>query len=174
MANSLQNQVSLFFTKAPILFPLIGLFHIGLLLYLSFLWVDTAVAPIYWVRPLIMGLYMVFWIGACYLKKKMANGYLILTIIMVVFYYFFPSDSNHLDSEGFWNTLYHAAVRGHRIFGDILLEPLPVNILFSFVLLLYYRKMGTDPQALKAELKEKAQFLKEQATNDEAKDSNKK
>jgi len=29
----------------------------------------------------------------------------------------------------------------HRAIGDILLDPLPVNILFSFIILLYYRRM---------------------------------
>lgn len=137
-----------FFTTAPVIFSLIALFHIGLLLYVCITWFDPGVSYWFWLRPVVMALYTWFWIGACYLKKRQATAYLILTIIMVTFYYFGPTGGNNLDGQSIFKDVYDQLVLLHRAVADILLDPLPANILFSFIILLYYRRMKPGHEKL--------------------------
>ncbi|HET8572427.1 MAG TPA: hypothetical protein VFL76_01025 [Edaphocola sp.] len=130
-----------FFSTAPVIFPLIALFHIGLLLYICITWFDPGVSWWFWLRPVVMALYTWFWIGACYLRKRGATAYLVLTIVMVSFYYFGPTGGNNLDGQSIFREAYNQLVLLHRAVADILLDPLPANILFSFIILLYYRRM---------------------------------
>lgn len=141
--------VKKFFTTAPVIFPLIALFHIGLLLYVCFTWFTPGVSWWFWLRPVVLALYTWFWIGACYLRKREATAYLILTIIMVTFYYFGPGGGNNLDGQSIFGDAYNQLVLLHRSVADILLDPLPANILFSFIILLYYRRM--KPKHVKSE-----------------------
>jgi len=133
--------VKKFFTTAPIIFPLIALFHLALLGYVCVTWFDPGVSYWFWLRPVVLVLYTWFWIGACYLKKREATAYLVFTIIMVTFYYFGPTGGNNLDSQSIFADTYNQLVLLHRSVADILLDPLPANILFSFIILLYYRRM---------------------------------
>lgn len=135
-----------YFTTAPIIFPLIGLFHIFLFFYEGVLWLDPHVGLMYWCRPVILLAYTVSWIGACFLRKKYATTYLILTILTVSFYYLCPSTINNLDGQGFFQDIFYQIVLLHRAVGDVLLDPLPANILFSFIILLYYRRMLPQSQ----------------------------
>lgn len=133
--------VKKFFTTAPIIFPLVALFHLGLLAYDCSTWFDPGVSYWFWLRPVVMAFYTWLWIGACYLKKREATAYLIFTIIMVTFYYFGPTGGNNLDGQSIFGDTYNQLVLLHRSVADILLDPLPANILFSFIILLYYRRM---------------------------------
>lgn len=139
--QSFMSVLKKYFTTAPVIFPLIGLFHLGLLAYESVMWLDADVSFLYWFRPVLLAAYTLCWLGACFLRKRYATAYLILTIITVSFHYFCPSSVNNFDGQGFWQMAYIKIVLLHGAISDILLVPLPVNILFSFIVLLYYRRM---------------------------------
>lgn len=140
--------VKRYFTTAPIIFPLIGLFHIGIFIYQSISWVGAPVGFMYQLRPVVLAAYTVAWIGACFLRKKYATTYLVLTIILVSFYYLFPE--KHIYNSDWQNIFQYLLVQVahlHDAVSDILLYPLPANILFSFIILFYYRRM--QPQRRK-------------------------
>lgn len=144
------SLVKKFFTTAPVIFPLIALFHIGLLLYFCLTWFDPGVSFWFWLQPVILALYTWFWLGACYLKKRRATAYLILTIVMVTFFYFGPSGGDNLDGQSIFGDAYNQLVLLHRSVADVLIDPLPANILFSFIILLYYRRMQPTQTKLNA------------------------
>jgi hypothetical protein len=132
------NFLKRFFTTAPIIFPLIALFHIGLTAYEAVNYIgDTSVSYYYWLRPMVLALYTLFWLGCCYRKKWGGLGYLLLTIANVAFYFFGPDSLLNIDSASWINQL----IVLRRAIGDLLFVPLPANILFSFIILFYYQKM---------------------------------
>lgn len=113
-----------YFTRMPIVFPMVGLFLLGLAGFEAWNYLgDNEVSHIYWLRPIVMFLYFLFWSGVCFGFKKAGLAFLVLTMVNVAFHLFGP------------DTLLKRAV------SDILFIPLPVNIVFSFLLLFYYRKL---------------------------------
>jgi len=119
-----------FFTTAPLVFPLIALFHIVLTVSEAFNYFgDTSVYLLYSLRPVVLLLYTVFWIGCCYLKQWAALGYLFLTMANLSLYYFCP------------DCILKDAI------GDLLFIPIPVNILFCFLILFYYKRMQGPKEA---------------------------
>lgn len=113
-----------YFTRMPIVFPLVGLFLLAMAAFEAWNYLgDNEVSSIYWLRPVIMLLYFLFWAGACFGSKKAGLAFLVLTIANVAFYLFGPDSVPK------------------RALGDILFIPLPVNILFSFLLLFYFRRL---------------------------------
>lgn len=113
-----------FFTTAPIAFPMIALFHIWLTISESVNYIgDTSVFLIFSLRPIVLLLYTIFWIGCCYLKKWAGFGYLFLTMLNVSFYLFAPP------------SILKEAI------GDLLFIPIPVNMLFCFLILYYFKRM---------------------------------
>ena len=119
-----QNILARFFSRLPIFFPLIALFHIGLTIYEAYYWVgDDSVSRLYWLRPAVLLLYVIFWCGACLLKKWAGIGYVILTVVNVAFHLFGPD------------------IMLKRALGDLLFVPIPANLLFSFLLLFYFKRM---------------------------------
>lgn len=122
MSDSL---VSRYFKSLPVVFPLIGLFHLVMTVFEAYYYVgDNSIHGIYWFRPLILLVYLVFWIGICLKKKWMAIGYLVLTMGNVAF---------HLFGSGRFLV--------HRALSDILFAPLPLNLVFCFLILFYFRRM---------------------------------
>lgn len=119
-----KNILTRYFTELPIFFPLIGLFLLAMTLFegMSFLG-DSSVGHEYWFRPAVMLLYFIFWSVACLGRKWGAIAFIVLTILNVAFQLFGP--------EMVWK---HAL-------GDLLFLPIPVNLLFSFLLLFYFRKL---------------------------------
>ncbi len=113
-----------FFKAMPVFFPLIALFHLGQTIFETFNYIgDESVAKAYWLRPLVLLLYSVFWIATCFRQRWGGIAYIALTICNVVFYLFGPD------------------ILLKRAIGDILFVPIPVNLLFSFLLLFFFRKM---------------------------------
>lgn len=103
--------------KAPILFPLVGGFHILLLLWTIFS--DTT--GIVWPEVLWMTGYTVFWLAACDLRKWGALGYIILTILTA--------------------SLYFAIMNG-QLSRDYLSSLFLLDGLFSVFLLFYYKRFS--------------------------------
>ena len=119
-----KNIVVRYFTLMPIFFPLIGLFLLGLTLMEAFNYIgDDSISRLYWLRPVVLLLYFLTWAGACLARKVPAIGFVALTIINVAAYLFGPD------------------VLLKRALGDLLFVPIPVNLLFSFLLLFFFRKM---------------------------------
>lgn len=113
-----------YFQTLPVAFPLIGLFHIGLTLYEAFHYAgDDSVMRVYWYRPLLLLVYTVLWIGVCFGKKRAALGYIALTLLNVSFHLFGPA--------GIYK----------RALSDILFVPLPMNLVFAFLILFFFRKL---------------------------------
>jgi hypothetical protein len=118
-----KNIFMRYFTVMPIFFPLIGLFLLGLSLFESWNYLaDDSVFALYRFRPVVMLLYFVFWAAACLGRKWGALAFIILTILNVALYLFGPN------------------ILLKRAFGDLLFVPIPVNLVFSFLLLFYLRK----------------------------------
>lgn len=112
-----------YFTAMPVFFPLVGLFLLGQFCYESWSYLtETDLPSIYLLRPAVLLLYVVFWSAACVARKWGAIAFIILTILNVSFYLFAPD-----------MLLKH-------IFGDLLFVPIPVNLLFAFLLLFYFRR----------------------------------
>lgn len=103
--------------KAPILFPLVGGFHILLLLWTIFS--DTT--GIVWLEVLWMTGYTVFWLAACDLRKWGALGYIILTIINASLYF---------------------AIANGQLPRDYLSSMFLLDGLFSVFLLFYYKRFS--------------------------------
>jgi hypothetical protein len=118
-----KNIFMRYFTVMPIFFPLIGLFLLGLSLFECWNYLaDDSVFALYRFRPVVMLLYFVFWAAACMGRKWGALAFIVLTILNVAFYLFGPD------------------ILLKRAFGDLLFVPIPVNLVFSFLLLFYFRK----------------------------------
>lgn len=130
-----------YFTLAPILFSLIGLFHIGFFFYEAYLWFDPKVGAMFWLRPVVMGMYTAFWIGTTMLRRRYAMAYLILTMVMVVFFYLGPTTPVNKFNGSFFEPIWQQIMFLHRAVADIFIEPLPANILFSFIILVFFKRM---------------------------------
>ncbi|MFT4061416.1 MAG: hypothetical protein QM642_03555 [Edaphocola sp.] len=119
-----KNILKRYFTDMPVFFPLIGLFLIAMAGYeLQNYWGDNSVSAWYLWRPAILLLYAVFWAGICFRQKWAAIAFVVLTIANVSYYFWGPD--SYL----------------HRAIGDLLFIPIPVNLLFAFVLLFFFRKL---------------------------------
>lgn len=119
-----RNVIVQYFTRMPVVFPLVGLFLLVLAGAEAWNYYgDGEVSFLYRLRPAVLLLYFLFWAGVCFERKKAGLAFLCLTILNVAFYLFGPE-----------------SVMKHAL-GDLLFIPLPVNILFSFLLLFYFRKL---------------------------------
>ena len=105
--------------KPPMLFPLVGLFHVLWLLWT--VWDDRhePFPDIAWLQVLWMTGYTIFWLGACDLRKWGALGYIILMIVDACIY---------------------LAARNHKVPETYISNMFLLDGLFSFFLVFYYRK----------------------------------
>jgi hypothetical protein len=112
-----------FFLTAPIIFPLLGVFLLGLTVYeISLFWNGIQSNALFYYRPLIYIIYTIMWIGICYFKKWGAIGFVLTTIAVISTYYFAVDPGTK------------------SILGEILFKPLPLNILMSMLVLFFYKK----------------------------------
>ena len=105
--------------KPPILFPLVGLFHVLLLIWLIVSDKGVPFPGIVWLGPLWMLGYTVFWIAACDMRRWGALGYILLTLL---------------------NATIYLAARNKMINRDYLSDMFLVDGLFSVFLLFYYKR----------------------------------
>jgi len=113
-----------YFKSMPVVFPLIGLFILGLTAFEAWNYLgDDSVSRLYWLRPLVLLLYFAAWAGACLRYKAGGIAFVFLTIVNVSFYFFAPD------------------ILLRRALGDLLFVPIPVNLLFAFLLLFYFRRL---------------------------------
>jgi hypothetical protein len=119
-----RNIVKRYFKQMPVFFPLIGLFLL-VMAGIEF-WSyanDSGYLLVYWLRPVLFLAYALLWLPICFAKKWAALGFLVLSILGMAFFLFGPG-----------GTLKSAI-------GDVYVLPVPANILFSFLILFYYRKL---------------------------------
>lgn len=105
--------------KPPILFPLVALFHIGLLIYYI---ADTLADPngmLIWGQSVFMLLYTIFWLFCCDLRRWAALGYIAMTTLNLVLRFVL---TDTMDLVYFTDTLF------------------PVDILFTFFVMFYFKR----------------------------------
>src|ERR1035437_7523279 len=105
--------------KPPVLFPLVGLFHILWLLWI--IWDDRHLPfpGIEWLQVLWMAGFAFFWIAACDLRKWGALGYIVLTLLNAVLFLFVKNVNDR----------------------DLYMSPVfLIGGLFSFFLIFYYKR----------------------------------
>jgi len=107
--------------KPPIAFPLIGLFHLLLLLWVF--WSDrTEPFPnVVWLEAVWMIAYTTFWIAACDMRKWGALGYIVLTVFSMAIFF---------------------AARYNKIPQDYVNNMHFFDVLFSMLLLYYYKNFS--------------------------------
>jgi hypothetical protein len=103
----------------PMLFPLVGVFHIFWLLLT--VWSDRhePFPGIVWLEVLWMAGYTIFWIAVCDLRKWGANGYIFLTLL---------------------NASLYLAIRSGKLSRDYLSNMFLLDGLFSVFLVFYYKR----------------------------------
>ena len=88
--------------KPPLSFPLIGLFHLLLLLWT--VWDDRKEPfDIVWLEVAWLVGYTFFWIAACDLRKWGAMGYFLLTLLNISLYL---ATRNHKIPQGYFSNMF--------------------------------------------------------------------
>lgn len=108
------------FTKPPILFPLVALFHLMMLCYSIWNYKEFSFPSVYWLPSLWLLIYLISWLFICDLKRWAALLYIALTILNVLLHYILKYQSEV--------SIYTAPF-------------FVIYILFSFFALFYYRKL---------------------------------
>jgi hypothetical protein len=105
--------------KPPVLFPLVGAFHIFWLLISVWIFRHQPFPGLPWLEVVWMIGYTVFWLAACDLRKWGAIGYILLTLVNI--------------------SIFLGVVQGkhwHEYNADLLF----IDALFSFFLLFYFKR----------------------------------
>jgi len=105
--------------KPPVLFPLVGLFHV--LWLAGTIWADRNIhfPDIAWLEVLWLVGYTSCWIAACDFRKWGATGYILLTLL---------------------NTSLYFAIRNGKAPIDYMSNMFLIDGLFSIFLLVYYKR----------------------------------
>lgn len=111
------ESIKKWWTKPPALFPWAALFHLVITLHAIWTFRDEPMEG--WAHPLSLVLYTVLWFMVCRMYRWAAWGYLGLTSINLMLHYL-------LAKEGAL----------HFFSGSLF----PIDILFSFFILVYYKK----------------------------------
>lgn len=117
-----------FFKRPPVVMPIVALFLIiitALDLYDWFSLISAGkVNNIYVLRPLVLVVYTVFWCLATFLKRWAVMGFITFSILHIATFLFIKESPIVA-----------------RILDNFMVNPLPMGILFSVILLLYFRKL---------------------------------
>lgn len=129
--NTIVNNEGNTIKKKPIILIIVAIFLIIISVYDCFSWFgDKKVDMIYWLRPVPMLIYTALWIAATFLKKIGAIGFIILTILHFGFFLLVPMMGWTL---GRWELV---------VINNFMVDPIPVNIALSILLLLHLKKMN--------------------------------
>jgi len=105
--------------KPPALFPYVALFHLFLLVYITWLYHAEPFPSVSWLQPLWMLGYTICWLFVCDLRKWAAYGYLLLTAVNLSLQFFV-----------------HDPVQK-----DLLVSPLLlIDVAFCFFVLFFFRR----------------------------------
>ncbi len=113
--------------KPPMLFPLVGLFHVLWLLWT--IWDDRhePFPDVAWLQVLWLAAFTIFWIAACDLRKWGALAYVGLMIVDVGINF---------------------AAKKHKLPPEYVSNMFLVDGLFSMFLVIYYKKFTSGPQRI--------------------------
>lgn len=112
MTNSFLKRI---FTKPPLLFPMVALFHMGILVYNIYIY---AAEPL-WIQLLWLLLYTVSWIFVCDLRRWASVVYMGLTTLNLLLRFILESPT---DLSNFTDAMF------------------PADVLFTFFLMFYFKK----------------------------------
>lgn len=116
--------------RTPIILILVSIFLIIITVYDCFSWMgDKNRDAIYWMRPVPMIIYTIFWILGTFLKKIGAFGFIFLTIIHFSLFILIPKMEWDI---GRWELV---------IIDNFMVTPIPVNIALSVLMLLHLKRM---------------------------------
>lgn len=114
-----------FFKRPPVVFPVISVFLLIICMYDIVQWVGfDRVMKIYWLRPLPVVLYTSFWIAATFFKKWGAVAFVILAILHLAAVIFLKEN----EMVG-------------RLLDNFMVNPVPLGLIFSLIILIYFRKI---------------------------------
>lgn len=105
--------------KSPAVFPWIGIFHVGLLLYMLYSYIADPVSGWILMQPVFMVTFTIIWLFVCDMKKWAAFAYLGLTTLNLILR-FVVTDQSILNN--FTDTLF------------------PADILFTFFVMFYFKQ----------------------------------
>lgn len=115
-----------FFQRPPVVFPIVSVFLIIITIIDIREWVGLqSVLPIYWYRPVPLISYTFFWVGATLYQRWAAAAFVLLSILHMVLTMFVLQDGDTLA----------------RILDNFMVHPVPLGLLFSFIILLYFRRL---------------------------------
>ncbi len=119
--RNIKQFVSDIITKPPLLFPLVGLFHI--IWFIGTIWDDRHVQfpDIAWLEVLWIAGYAFFWLAASDLRKWGALGYILLTLLNICVYF---------------------AIANGKLPVDYMSNMFLLDGLFSVFLLVYYKRLN--------------------------------
>lgn len=126
------NFIKRYFTSAPFVLPVAGLFLLFMSLFeiLSF-WTDGIMyGTAYMLRPLWALLYTTFWLGAVYLKKWGMYGFVVMTALSWSGAMLFSGNDISRHTLTLWQS------------------PIPLNILLSVILLVFFKKFHINNNIL--------------------------
>ncbi|MBC7553583.1 MAG: hypothetical protein H7257_06350 [Taibaiella sp.] len=109
-----------FLTKPPVMLPLVALAHIVALLFTVWQLVKVP-SWIEWLNLLWMVAYTIFWLGATAMRKWGVWGYVGVTAVNIMLFWYLRADPHQ---------------------NDYLSSLFLFDILFSFFLLLYYKRFS--------------------------------
>jgi hypothetical protein len=126
MAEPQQNFFRRLWTELPVLFPMVALFHVVILVVTltgfaqNGTLADAATAG----TCIELLLYTILWVLVCLKYRWAAIAYIVLTSVNLGLQYLTPAGS-------IWKSISDAMEPGH----------LPVDVLFCFFLLFYYKRL---------------------------------
>jgi hypothetical protein len=82
------------FTRPPILFPFIALFHLLILAYSIWNYSEFPFPSVYWVSPLWILCYTMSWLFICDLRRWAAFTYIALVILNVALQFFLKGQTD--------------------------------------------------------------------------------
>jgi hypothetical protein len=121
-----------YFNTAPFVLPILGLFLWAmLLLEIANYWLDGVCYGLsYMLIPLWAMVYVIFWTACVYLKKWGMIGFVATTAISWLITLIFSESDFSKNTFSLWQT------------------PIPINIVFSMVLLVFFKKFKFSADVL--------------------------
>lgn len=89
--------VERFIKKPPVLFPLVALFHIGLLVFSIYNASTEPLSSLIWLQPLWMLAYTFAWLFVCDMKRWAAYAYIGVTTLSLLLHFLAKNELYHSD-----------------------------------------------------------------------------
>lgn len=87
--------VERFIKKPPVVFPLVALFHIGLLVFSIINASTESLSSLIWLQPLWMLVYTVAWLFICDMKRWAAYAYIGVTTLSLLLHFLVKEELYH-------------------------------------------------------------------------------